>query len=264
MATPSAPTIWAYEGIVAAAYDRFFGDEPFWDQPFYAQRLRANGGRALELACGTGRLLLPLLRDGLAVDGLDTSADMLAILHAKAARLGLALTTWQLPMQAFALPRCYRSVFVPAGSFGILTGDDEIDATLACCHAALEPGGELLLPLSTESPRFTAGDHWQLRRDVAVPDHALRLRVFEQWHPTAEAMVARWQLRYELTRADGTIEHFERSHLLRQHAADAFAQRLVAAGFTSVTARRGYAEMPSDDPTDDLVFSARRDTSQPR
>ncbi len=79
----AAPTVWDYSGIVAAAYDLYFGTEPFWDQAFYERRLRANGGRALEVACGTGRLLVPLLRDGLNVEGLDTSPEMLDRLRAR-------------------------------------------------------------------------------------------------------------------------------------------------------------------------------------
>ncbi len=145
-------TVWDYCGLVAAAYDEFFGSEPFRDQPFFDERIRANGGRALEVACGTGRLLVPLLRDGLEVEGLDTSTDMLAILRGKAQRLGLTPVLHSAPMQSFDLPSRYRTVFVPAGTFMILVHDEEIRSTLACCRRALEPGGELLVPLDDREP----------------------------------------------------------------------------------------------------------------
>ena len=48
---------WDYRGIAAECYDLWFGDEPFWDQAFFEDRIRHNGGAALEIACGTGRLL---------------------------------------------------------------------------------------------------------------------------------------------------------------------------------------------------------------
>src|SRR6201987_3909546 len=43
----------------------------------------ANGGRALELGIGTGRIALPLARRGVAVHGIDLSQAMVARLRAK-------------------------------------------------------------------------------------------------------------------------------------------------------------------------------------
>ena len=80
---------WDYRGLAAECYDLWFGNEPFWDQAFFHHRVRRNGGAALEIACGTGRLLVPFLRDGLAVEGLDASAEMLAICRSKAAHVGV-------------------------------------------------------------------------------------------------------------------------------------------------------------------------------
>jgi hypothetical protein len=64
---------WDYRGLAAECYDLWFGDEPFWDQAFFHDRIRRNGGVALEMACGTGRLLVPFLRDGLVVANLATA-----------------------------------------------------------------------------------------------------------------------------------------------------------------------------------------------
>ena len=89
-----AKSDWNYRGLVAECYDLWFGDEPFWDQAFFHDRIRQNRGRALEIACGTGRLLVPLLRDGLAVEGLDASEAMLAICRTKAARVGVTPTLY--------------------------------------------------------------------------------------------------------------------------------------------------------------------------
>ena len=48
------------------------------------------GGLALDVACGAGRLLRRYLQAGLAVEGVDSSADMLAVCRQKAAADGLA------------------------------------------------------------------------------------------------------------------------------------------------------------------------------
>ena len=253
-----APTIWDYSGIVAAAYDRFFGGEPYWDQAFYEERLRASGGRALEIACGTGRLLLPLLRDGLQVEGLDTSRDMLDRLRARARAMSLSPVLHEAPMQDFDLARRYRTVFVPATSFGILVEPDEVATALACFLRALEPGGEVLIPVSEASAASEAVPDWRERRNVRLPEEDAHVVVFERIAYEDGGRLQRWHLRYEVERADRPKEVFFREHVVRHYGAGEFRVLLQAAGFEGVEVRRGYTEPQSSDPTDDLIFSARR------
>jgi SAM-dependent methyltransferase len=253
-----APTIWDYSGIVAAAYDRFFGTEPFWDQAFYERRLRANGGRALEVACGTGRLLLPLARDGLQVEGLDTSRDMLDRLRAGARAMNLSPVLHEAPMQDFDLAQRYRTVFVPAGSFGILVDPDEIGAALGCFLRALEPGGEVLIPVSEASAASEPVLDWRERRNVRLPDEEAHVVVFERIAYEDGGRLQRWHLRYEVERRDQPKQVFFRAHEVRHYGAGEFRALLQAAGFEGIEVRRGYTEPQSSDPEDDLVFSARR------
>jgi ubiquinone/menaquinone biosynthesis C-methylase UbiE len=254
----AAPTIWDYSGIVAAAYDHYFGAEPYWDQAFYESRLRANGGRALEVACGSGRLLLPLARDGLQVEGLDTSRDMLDRLRARARVLNLSPVLHEAPMQDFDLTRRYRTVFVPATSFGILVQPDEIAAALACFWRALEPGGEVLVPVSEASAASEAVADWRVRRDIRLPEEDAQLVVFERIGYEDDGRLQRWYLRYEVRRRQRPRQVFFREHAVRHYGADEFRALLQAAGFEGIEVRRGYTEPQSSDPEDDLVFSARR------
>lgn len=250
--------VWDYSGIVAAAYDLYFGGEPYWDQRFYEERLRANGGRALEIACGTGRLLLLLLRDGLEVEGLDTSPEMLDRLRAKARAMNLAPVLHQRPMQDFDLPGRYRTLFVPAGSFGMLIEADEIRAALASFLRALEPGGEVLIPVSEASADDEPIVDWRERRNVAVAEYGARLIAHERTAYEDGGRLQHWMLRYTVERPGQPDEVFFREHRLRHYGRDEFRDLLAAAGFERVAVRRGYTEPESSDPDDDLVFSARR------
>lgn len=278
-------TVWDYSGLVAAAYDQYFGAEPFWDQAFYERRLRDNGGRALEVACGTGRLLLPLLRDGLEVEGLDTSRDMLDRLRAKARRMKLQPLLHEAPMQDFDLPGRYRTVFVPAGSFGILIEKDEIRATLGCFLRALEPGGEALIPISEasandapildrrrrqaaprrrralvrgESKARGGADIWRERRNVRVPEYEAQVVVHERTAYEDDGRIQRWYLRYTVDRPGRPQEIFFREHRLRHYRPEEFRALLAEAGFEGIAMHRGYTEPESSDPDDNLVFSAHR------
>ncbi len=251
-------TVWDYSGLIAAAYDRYFGAEPFWDQAFYQSRLRTNSGRALEVACGTGRLLLPLLRDGLEVEGLDTSRDMLDRLRAKARAMNLAPVLHEAPMQDFDLPGRYRTVFVPAGSFGILVEPDEVRAALVCFLRALEPGGEALIPVSEASAQDAPILDWRERRNVHVPEYDAQVVAHERTAYEDDGRIQRWFVRYTVDRPGRPQEVFFREHRLRHYHDDEFRALLAEAGFGGISMRRGYTEAESCDPDDNLVFSARR------
>jgi ubiquinone/menaquinone biosynthesis C-methylase UbiE len=251
-------TIWDYSGLVAAAYDQYFGAEPYWDQAFYAQRLAANGGRALEVACGSGRLLLPLARDGHEVEGLDTSRDMLERLRARARAMNLAPVLHEAPMQDFDLPGRYRSVFVPATSFGILVEPEEVRAALACLLRALEPGGEALIPVAEASADDAPILDWRERHNVRVPEYDTQLVVHERTAYEDGGRIQRWFLRYTIDAPGKPQQVFFREHRLRHYAAGEFGTLLARAGFEAIAVRRGYTDPESSDRADDLVFSARR------
>src|SRR5262249_44146720 len=80
---------------VAATYDQSVADsfEP-WELDASVDLLAelAGGGRALELAIGTGRIALPLASRGVEVHGIDMSRAMVARLRAKPGGDALAVT----------------------------------------------------------------------------------------------------------------------------------------------------------------------------
>lgn len=137
------PQTWHY-GVVAqhwAEFENHSLDAP--DIAYYQKQIQRFGQPALDVACGTGRLLLPYLRDGLDVDGCDISPDMLAHCREKATREGLSPSLYVQAMHELDLPRTYRTVFV-CGSFGI-GGTRQQDAlALRRFYEHLAPGGALL------------------------------------------------------------------------------------------------------------------------
>lgn len=107
----------------AAVYD----DTPRGDESATVTFLeqRANGGPALELAVGTGRIAIPLAARGLVVDGIDLSPQMVARLRAKPGGDRIAVT-----MGDFAdvpVDGRYPLVFVVFNTlFNLLTQDDQV------------------------------------------------------------------------------------------------------------------------------------------
>jgi SAM-dependent methyltransferase len=113
---------WHY-GLVARWWAEFNREGPEIEsyRPFVEV-----GQPALDAGCGTGRLLLPYLRDGLDVDGCDVSPDMLAECRRLASAEGLEPTLHTQALHELDLPRRYRTI-VCCGTFGLgsTRGQDE-------------------------------------------------------------------------------------------------------------------------------------------
>ena len=71
-----------YWGLLAKWYDKLLEEEK-GDIQFYRDLVLRCKGKVLELACGTGRLLVPYREEGAEIEGLDISKDMLAICREK-------------------------------------------------------------------------------------------------------------------------------------------------------------------------------------
>jgi len=69
-----------YKRLIAEAWDVLRGDTSNWtDRNFYLEIIKKYGQPVLDVGCGTGRLLLDYLQQGIDIDGVDNSPDMLAI-----------------------------------------------------------------------------------------------------------------------------------------------------------------------------------------
>ncbi len=154
MEPPAQPTTWHY-GLVATWWAEFNagGPEIEYFRPFVER-----GQPALDVACGTGRLLIPYLAAGLDVDGCDVSADMIARCREKAEAAGLSPTLFVQPMHELDPPRTYRTIYV-CGGFGLGSTREQDAQALSRFHACLEPGGTLVL--DNENP-YAGGSPWRL------------------------------------------------------------------------------------------------------
>jgi SAM-dependent methyltransferase len=130
---------------------------------------RAGAG-VLELACGSGRCLLPLAAAGHDVTGLDVSPAMLALARANAEGQRLhggasgRVRLVEGDMRDFALERTFGLIFIALNSLMHLdTQADQLRA-IRCAGRHLAPGGRLLIDL--------------FNPDVALPDAAREGQLF--------------------------------------------------------------------------------------
>ncbi len=118
---------------------------------FYVGAAGGSGRQVLELACGTGRLALPLLRSGADVAGGDLSPAMLDTARQRANAEGLAPNLVPLDMRDFALGRRFDTIIVAANSLLHLTQTADQLAFLASAARHLKPDGRLIFDIFVPS-----------------------------------------------------------------------------------------------------------------
>jgi len=233
---------------------------------FYKGIVERHGQPVLDVACGTGRLLLPLLRDGLDVDGCDVSADMLALCREQGAREGLEPRLFLQASHELHLPRAYRTIYI-CDSFGIAGGA----AALRRSYEHLAPGGALVFNVSLP---YAEADRWNCwlpehRRMLpeAWPDAGTRKRASNgdeielrsrrlDFDPLEQVWTR--EIRATLWR-DGEILK-EEVHRLREKAffRNELLVLLAQAGFADVAVVGGYDERDVKAEDLMLIFIARK------
>src|SRR6266516_3907352 len=113
---------------------------------FYIEAIGRFGEPVLDVACGTGRLLLDYLGEGIDIDGVDVSDDMLELCRAKAPAFGLQPRLYRQGMYSLDLPRRYRSIIVPSSSFQLLLDPAAAREAMGRFFVHLEPPGALVMP----------------------------------------------------------------------------------------------------------------------
>ncbi len=185
------------------AFARFYdGDYRDYidDIPLVLKTARAAGRTALELGCGTGRVLLPLAEAGFHVIGLDKSAALLAVARRKLSKQGFESETVasdsaadgsrmarlvQADMTSFELAQTEVDfAFVVSNTLMHLTTQAEQLLALQCAHRHLRAGGLLLIDL--------------FNPDVAYLESISGIQELADWWEDEEsgARVLKWTTRY--------------------------------------------------------------------
>ena len=135
-------------------YDQYNQGRHKEELEFYSRELASCTGPVLEVACGTGMILLPLLKQGLDMYGLDLSSQMLDQLFAKAKSENLPdvhRRVSQQDMTDIQINTEFEAIFIPARSFLHLSTQEDQLACLRNVHRHLRDDGTFMLNFFTPS-----------------------------------------------------------------------------------------------------------------
>lgn len=138
------------------------------DIPFYVKQAEVHGGSVLELACGTGRIAIPIAMRGFDITGLDVSEGMLKQAGTKAVTEGVDIKWVRADCRDFHLHRSFNLILLAFNSIAHLHELEDIEGCLACVKEHLEPAGRFILEIFNPrldilirdpSERYPAGEY---------------------------------------------------------------------------------------------------------
>lgn len=246
----------AYYGLMTSTWDDLRRGQEDWDDRFFYQKMIAEYGEpVLDVGCATGRLILTYLKEGLDVEGVDGSPEMLALCRAKAQDAGLQPILHQQQMEGLNLPRVYKTILVSSSSFQLLIDLEVCKKAMSQLYRHLDKGGALIMPFTT---LWSEGDptevDWELTGEAAREDGSI-VRRWTWFRYDVETQLEHVEFRYEVA-MDGKVIQSEnqrfspetRSYTQRQ-AIDLYS----AAGFEEIRVLNEFTNQPATE--DDKLFT---------
>lgn len=200
---------------------------------FYMHHASKASGRILEPMCGSGRFLIPMLEAGFEAEGFDASPYMLDALQKKYSSFnGNKAPVSQQFVADFKSDNRYCLIFIPYGSWGLITDRNESKKSLEVLYAHLEFGGKFIVEIETvESVPHPCG---VMRRGTHARGDGsiIALNFIASYHATTQLFQS--LCRYELIR-DSAVQAYE-DEVFEQYLyrVDEFDQLLNDVGFTQI------------------------------
>jgi SAM-dependent methyltransferase len=248
-----------YDGAYAAKQDLV-------DLPFYLELAAQSSGPILEIACGTGRVLLPIARKEIEIHGVDNSLPMLEILKNNLKQepdhVRRRVTLHEGDMRDFRLSAKFPLVIIPFRPMQHMdTVQDQISALITAAWHLTDTG---ILAFDVFYPKFEMinakiGEEvpemeWSSSFDPAT----IVRRYFRKDSVDKIAQIFRFTFIYRTFRASELVleeaEEFKLSYFTYPHLQALF----LLAGLEPVAEYGSFSKAPLDNNSEQMIFLLRR------
>ncbi|KTD33604.1 methyltransferase [Legionella nautarum] len=245
-----------YQSLCTEVYDLSKPNAPQDEYSFYRSYAAEANGLILEPMCGTGRFLLPLVAEGFDVHGFDASQPMLERLHAKASSKNLKPKIWHGFIEDLNQSDKYSLIFIPSGSFGLITEKADIQKALKTIFAHLEDKGLFVFEVETrhavpEELGIWRGTRWPKKDGTLIVLSQLAMLDEEVYYSIGK---------YELVDNNRVIQTEVEEYKIRIYQDTSFLFNLLTEiGFSEVRMVKAFDRLASTEETDEsIVFECRK------
>ena len=235
------------------------------DVPFYVAFARRTGGPILEVACGTGRVLLPLAQAGFDVVGVDVSPAMLAIAREKVESAGLQgkVRLVQADARDFSIDSMHERfnlAFIALNSFMHFVDHEDQVRVLRGIARHLKPGGFLILDLPNPEQTILGESSGHLIHEWTrqAPDTGHQLLKFRSQRADTASQLLDLTFIYDDVAPDGQVRRTAIPFALRYFHRREVELLLERCGFAVEAVYGGFELEDYQDSSLKLIVVARR------
>ncbi len=156
---------WHY-GLVARWWAEFNLDGP--EIEYFKHVIERSGEPALDVGCGTGRILVPCIEAGMEVHGSDASEEMIRLCRARLSSRSLDTDLTVASTHELELYQSYPTV-ISCGVFGVGTTREEDLEGLRRIRKHLTPGGSLIFDVYLPGENSKDWLTWSKGRRPTLP-----------------------------------------------------------------------------------------------
>lgn len=245
-----------YYGLVVETYNLFHPQGNINDAAFYKKLIDENIGAVLEIMCGSGRVLIPLLRQIIDIDGLDCSSEMLASCREKVSLEGLNCNLYEQYAHEMELPRKYKTIIFSYSSFGLLIDRNQAFETLRRIYNHLEDDGQLILDMAI--PWFSAKEQadvgiWKLSRKGFLSNNRL-VHISKASEYNRLEQLEYSQIKYEVYQDGKLIDTLLNEMQCRYYSKYELQLLLEKAGFCEIIAYGDFQDKEADEGDEIVTF----------
>jgi SAM-dependent methyltransferase len=221
----------------------------------------------LEVACGTGRVLIPCARAGVPMVGLDVSPAMLKVcrerLAHEAADVGARVELHEADMRIFDLGRAFDLITVPFRGFQHLLSVEDQRRALHRVRAHLADGGRFVLDVFNPSMPLLGDERWLVQPieepPFTMPDGRTVVRSYRIAARDYFTQVQHVEMSHRIAWPDGHVEIRTERFMLRYAFRFEMEHLLVREGFAIEALYSDYRKAPYGSTyPGELIFVARK------
>lgn len=246
-----------YLNLCTEVYDLSKPTPPKDAYDFYRSYAIAAQGLILEPMCGTGRFLLPLIAESFDVHGFDGSRHMLEALQKKAKDQNLNVNVWQGLVADLNLQNKYKLIFIPSGSFSLITDVEMVKNALQIFFNILTENGILVFEVETSKSIPTPigvwrGSVWNKEDGKYILANFLTLPIVDN--------IVTAICRYELVNSNSiTQTEIEYMKLRLYDDSDQLLTLLKEVGFSNVNILKAFDRNKQPDQNDEsIIYECRK------